>query len=113
MAGDTPESLEDFESWLLRRVAQAVEAGEVSADLLTELRAEFDSARGRPEAEGHAAAVQHIAGLAAVPEEEAAKTLAAMEAQPAVTREVLLRRIAEAWLEGQREAYREERDTPS
>jgi hypothetical protein len=29
--------MEDFESWLLRRVAQAVEAGEVSADLLADL----------------------------------------------------------------------------
>jgi len=28
---------ESFESWLLRRVAEAVEAGEISMDLLIEL----------------------------------------------------------------------------
>jgi hypothetical protein len=33
-----PEPLEAFEPWLLQRVVQAVEAGEVSADLLAELR---------------------------------------------------------------------------
>jgi len=35
-----PEPLEDFETWLLRRVADAVEAGEVPADLLGELHGE-------------------------------------------------------------------------
>lgn len=38
MAADTPEPLEGFQPWLLRRVAQAVEAGEVSVDLLAELQ---------------------------------------------------------------------------
>ena len=105
-----PDPLETFEPWLLHRVAQAVEAGEVSADLLTELRAEIDAARERPQEEGHAAAIQHVADLAGVPEEEAAKSLAAIEAQPSVTRELLMRRIAEAWLEGQRKAYRARRE---
>jgi hypothetical protein len=36
--------------------------------------------------------------------------LAAIEAQPNVTQQLLLRRIAEAWLEGQRRAYRAEQD---
>jgi hypothetical protein len=99
------DPLDTFERWLLHRVAQAVEAGEMSADLLTELRAEFDAARERPQEEGHAAAVQHIAGLAGVSEEEAAKTLAVIEAQPSVTQELLMRRFMEAWLEGQRKAY--------
>jgi hypothetical protein len=49
--------MEGFESWLLRRVAQAVEAAEVSADLLTEFRAEFDATRARPHEEGRAAAI--------------------------------------------------------
>ena len=39
MADDSVEPLGDFEVWLLRRVAQAVEAAEVSADLLLELQA--------------------------------------------------------------------------
>ncbi len=99
-------SVEDFESWLLRRVAQAVEAGGVSADLLTELRREFDAASERPREESHAAAIQHIADLAEVPEEEAAKTMVTIEAQPTVTRELLMRRFVEAWLEGQRKTYR-------
>ncbi len=77
------------------------------ADLLTELQAEFEAARKKPQEEGHAAAIQHIADLAGVPEEEAAKTLATMEAQPRVTQELLMRRFVEAWLEGQRAAYRD------
>ncbi len=102
MAGDKTEPLENFESWLLRRMAQAVETGEVSVDLLTELRAEIEAARERPEEEGLAAAIQHIAALAEVPVEQAAETLAAIEAQPSITRQLLLRRFVEAWLEGQR-----------
>jgi len=37
--------METFESWLLHRVAQAVEAGEFSADLLGGLQAEFRAFR--------------------------------------------------------------------
>ncbi len=43
-----PEPLESFESWRLRRVAQAVEAGGVSVDLLTELQDEPEVAWDRP-----------------------------------------------------------------
>ncbi len=49
-----------------------------------------------------AAAIQHIADRAGVPEEEAAKTLEAIEGQPSVARELLMRQFVEAWLEGQR-----------
>ncbi len=94
--------MENFEAWLRRRVAQAVEAGEVSADLLAELQAEFEAARGRPQAEAHAEAIRDIAARLEIPLEQAEKSLTAIEAQPTVTREVLMRRIAEAWLEGQR-----------
>ena len=38
---------EPFESWLLRRVAEAVEGNEVSATLLTELHAEIAEVRAR------------------------------------------------------------------
>lgn len=92
--------MEPFESWLIHRVAQAVEAGEAPGDLLTELRAGFDAARERPQEEGRTAAIHHIAGLAGVPEDEAATALAALEGQPTMTRELLMRRLAEAWLEG-------------
>ncbi len=54
-------------------------------------------------------AIQHLADLTGVPEEEAAKTLAAIEAQPRVTRELLMREFVETWLEGQRAAYRTQR----
>ncbi len=40
------EPTDSFESWLLRRVAQAVEAGEVPEALLTELQAELEAAQG-------------------------------------------------------------------
>jgi hypothetical protein len=106
VAGDTPEPVEGFETWLLRRVAQAVEAGEVSADLLAELQDESQAARERPSEEGHAAGIQHLADLAEVAEEEAAQTLATIEAQPSLVRELLMRRFVEAWLRGQRKAYR-------
>ena len=90
------DPLDTFEPWLLHRVAQAVEAGEVPASLLTELQTEIQAAKGRPQAEGHAAAVQQIADLADVDREKAAEALASIEAQPTVTRELLMRRIAEA-----------------
>jgi len=97
---DISDPMETFEPWLLRRVAQAVEAGEVPASLLTELQTEIQAARGRPQAEGHAAAILQIADLADVDQKKAAEVPASIEAQPTVTRELLMRRTAGAWLEG-------------
>jgi len=97
--------METFETWLLYRVAHAVEAGEVSGDLLTELQAELKAARERPQAEGHARAVQEIAERVDVPVAQIEHLLAAFEAQPSVMRQGLLRRLAEAWLAGARKAY--------
>jgi acetyl-CoA carboxylase alpha subunit len=37
-----------FETWLLHRVAEAVEGAEVSADLLTDLHAAITEVRARP-----------------------------------------------------------------
>ena len=51
-------------------------------------------------------AVQEIAERLAVPVERIEHLLAVFEAQPTVTRQLLLRRIAEAWLAGQRRRYR-------
>jgi hypothetical protein len=82
-----------FESWLLHRVAQAVEAGDVPGDLLTELQAELVAARESPQGEGHAAANRQIADLADVDREKAAEALAAIEAQPTVTQELMMRRV--------------------
>jgi predicted transcriptional regulator len=47
-----------------------------------------------------------MADLAGVDPEQAAEVLATLEAQPTVTRELVQRRLAEAWLMGQRRAYR-------
>ena len=97
-----PDSFETFGPWLLRRVAQAIEAGEVSVDLLTELYAQCEAAHNRPQEESHQAAILHIADVAGATEEEARKTLEGIEALPTVTRELLMQRFVEAWLEGQR-----------
>ena len=42
-----------FDTWLLRRVARAVEDGEMSAALLTERWAELEAARAQTQEEGH------------------------------------------------------------
>ncbi len=97
-----PEPTEKFESWLLCRVAQAVEAGEVSAKLLTDLQADIEAAREKPQAEAQAEAVQDIADRLAMSVEKVEAGLAALEAQPRVTRELVMRRFVEAWLEEQR-----------
>jgi len=47
-----PDPTEPFETWLLRRVAEAVEAGEVSADLLAEIHAAMAETRARPPTNG-------------------------------------------------------------
>ena len=96
-----PDLAEPFETWLLHRVAQAVEAREVSADLLTELQAEMERARGLPQEEGHFLAVQDIAERFGLPVDQAEKLLGALEAQPTVPRELLMRRSVETWLRGQ------------
>ncbi len=100
------EPMEAFEVWLIRLVAQAVEAGEVPAKLLMDLQAALEVGRAVSQEAGHAAAIRQIADIAEIPEEQAAEALAKIEAEPTVTREILMRRIAEAWLEGQRKAFR-------
>ncbi len=76
------------------------------ADLLTELRTEMERARELPLEEGHAFAVQDVAKRLRLPVDQVDSMLATLEAQPAVTRELVLRRIVEVWLEGQRNANR-------
>ncbi len=93
-----PEPIAVFESWLLRRVARAVEAGEVPEALLTELQAEIKAAKEVSPEEGEVAAIQQIVDLAGVDLERATEVLATMEAQPTVTRELVLRRIAASQL---------------
>lgn len=105
MGNEIPEPMESFETWLFSRVAQAVEAGEVPAHLLTELCAEFEAARSVSQGEGHIAALRQIADIAEVDLERAAEVLTSIESQTSVARQLFMRRIAEAWLAEQRKAY--------
>ena len=90
MEREVPQPLEDFETWLPHHVAHAVEAEKVSADLLAELRSEIEGAKELPQAEGHLLAVQDIAERLGLSVKQAEKMLGALEAQPAVARELLL-----------------------
>ncbi len=100
---DESDPLENFESWLLHRVAQAVEAGDVPGHLFTELRGRIQVAREKPAEVGMADAVRTIAEIAGVSRERAGELLASLETQPTVRREAFLRRVTEVWLEGQRQ----------
>jgi hypothetical protein len=100
-----PVPIEAFDTWLLHRVAHVVEAGEMSANLLTKLQAEFAEARERPSNERHALAIQELADQFGLSVERHTELLAALETQPTVTREIFLREVAEAWLAQQRAEY--------
>ncbi len=98
MRADPADPMESYLAWLLHRVSQAVEAGEVPADLLADLQAKIEAGKGRSQDEGHAAAIRQSADLAGVDPEKVAEVLTTLETQPTVTREPLRGRIAEAWL---------------
>lgn len=101
-----PEPMKSFETWFLGRVAQSVDAGKVAANLLMKLQAEFAAARATSQEASRSIAIRDIAEIAGIDQKRAAETLAAIEAQPTVAQEKLMRRIAETWLEGQREGHR-------
>jgi len=98
--------MQALESWLLRRLAQAVEAGEAPADLLAELESEFRASQAKPPEQSHADAVRDIAVELQMPIEKVETRLGALEELPQLVRELLLRRIAERWPKAQRKAYR-------
>jgi CRP-like cAMP-binding protein len=89
---------EPFEAWLRRRVAEAVESAEVSADRLTELHAAIAEARARPPEAREALALMDLAERVNIPADHLTELLATLEAQPTVTRERILRRFVEEWL---------------
>jgi hypothetical protein len=101
-----PDPTDAFESWLLQRVVHAVEAGEVSAALPTDLQGAIAETRGRPPEERHTLAVRELAERFGLLVDQLKEMLADLEAQPTVTRELLLRQVVEAWLEEQRDEYR-------
>ena len=100
-----PDPADAFATWLLHRVAEAVEGREVSADLLTELQAEMAEARERPAEARDALALMDLAERVNLPVDELTELLAGLEVQPTVVRERFLRRFVEAWLMQQRELY--------
>jgi len=77
-----PAPLDTFEPWLLRRVAEAVEAGRSPASLLTELRRRSRRPGGSHRQRDQAAAILQIAQLADVDREKAAEVLASMRPTP-------------------------------
>ncbi len=99
------DPVEPFESWLLHRVAEAVENREVSADLLTELHEAIAEARARPPEARDSLALMELAERVNIPVDELTDLLETLEAQPIEARERFLRGIVEAWLVQQREAY--------
>ncbi len=82
----------------------------MSADLRADLQAEIETARERPQEEGHTAAIRQIADIVGISEERAAGVVAAIEAETMLVRQRLLRRFAEGWIEGQRRAYQNRKD---
>ena len=107
----SPDPAEPFEPWLQHRVAHAVEAGEVSVDFLSDLLGELEAAPEKPPAEGYAQSIQSLVEIEGMSPERAEEMLSTLESQPMVARELLMRRIAETWLEGQRKVCRPGRGT--
>ena len=100
-----PDPTEPFETWLLRRVAEAVEGAEVSAELLTELHTAIAESRAQPPEARDTLALMELAERVNLPVDYLTELLATLEAQPPEARERFLRRFVEAWLVHQREAY--------
>jgi hypothetical protein len=93
----SPDPAEPFETWLLHRVAEAVENREVSADLLTDLHAAMVETYARPPEDRHALALMELAERVNLPVDRLTERLANLEARPRVTRELLL---AGSWRRG-------------
>jgi hypothetical protein len=99
-----PDPSEAFETWLLHRVAEAVEGREVSADLLTDIQAEIAEARERPPEARNALALMELAERINLSVDHLTELLATLQAQSPAVRERLLGQFVEAWLVRQREA---------
>ena len=69
-------------TWLLQRVARAVEARVVSAELLTDLQTAISEARARLSHERHALAGQELAERFSLSVDTLQEWLAALERQP-------------------------------
>jgi hypothetical protein len=100
-----PDPAAPFETWLLHRIAEAVEGNEVSATLLTDLHAAIAEVRARPPEARDALTLMDLAERVNLPVDELTELLATLEAQPTAARDRFLRGFVEAWLMQQREGY--------
>ena len=100
-----PDPTDPFETWLLHRVAEAVEGNEVSATLLTDLHAAIAEVRARPPEARDTLALMDLAECLNIPVAQLTELLATLEAQPIEARGRFLCGFVEAWLVQQREAY--------
>lgn len=105
MSETVPDRTESFETWLLHRVAEAVEGNEVSATLLTDLHAAIAEVRARPPEARDTLALMELTERVNLPVDYLTELLAMLHAHPMGVRERFLRRFVEAWLVHQREAY--------
>jgi hypothetical protein len=105
MTANSCPSLSEFEVWLLCRIAQAVEACDVSEALLREV---LDAFRRRDLIllAGHRElAVRRLEGLGGVSKDEAEAAIEMMQDYPDRLRNRFVCWLAEGWLDGRRRAY--------
>jgi hypothetical protein len=79
-----PDRADSFTPWLLRRVARAAKAGDLSADLLTDLQVEIAEPHERIREERYAFAAQELAERLDLSVGRLTELLAAVESHPRV-----------------------------
>jgi hypothetical protein len=105
MTANSCPPLSEFEVWLLCRIAQAVEACEVSEALLREALDAFGT-RDLMFLTGHRdLAVRRLEVLGGVSKAEAEAALEMMQDYPDQLRDRFVCWLAEGWLDGRRRAY--------
>jgi hypothetical protein len=109
MNADSQVPPDKFATWLLHRIAQAVEAGEVSEALLREVQEELLSQDALFSFDSYEMAVRQLQELGGVSREEADAALEMMREYPEGMGERFIRWLADGWLEGRRRAYRHRR----
>ena len=105
MTAKSRTPLSEFEVWLLCRIAQAVEACEVSEALLREVYDEFRTRDAVFLAGQRESAVRRLEGLGGVNKAEAEAALEMMQDYPDRLRNRFVCWLAEGWLDRRRRAY--------
>jgi hypothetical protein len=106
MTPDPRAPLDDFEAWLLRRTADAVEAGDVSETLLRQVWNELETPCGEREPDRRESAIRRLLDLGGVSREEAEAAQHMIQEYPEEIRRRFTRWLAEGWLRTHRRAYR-------